>query len=326
MNLLIYTNLEKDIIAIIIVVYLLFIYMFFFLNLGLTLVSNRSFLVKNYSILSSIAGSKGSNSTDSCDKEMQNFYAWFSGFTDAFSPLRGYLLRLGARKFSIRRINNHLSLVVWGSNLTSLVGTGKFTKQVSLMIKIPPYQRSVIIGLLLSDGWLTIASKTTINARLGFKQSISQSSYVWFVFNELSHYCSSYPHLTKGIRAGNPYYGIQFFTRTLPCFTELYSIFYTNKVKRIPDNIYDLLTPVALAHWICGDGYARQHGLIFCTDSYSIEEVVKLVNVLMIKFRVECTIRVHRENQYRIYIRERSMPLVRQIVKSHFYPSMLYKL
>ena len=55
----------------------------FFLNLGLTLVSNRSFLVKNYSILSSIAGSKGSNSTDSCDKEMQNFYAWFSGFTDA---------------------------------------------------------------------------------------------------------------------------------------------------------------------------------------------------------------------------------------------------
>ena len=37
-----------------------------------------------------------------------------------------------------------------GSNLTSQVATGIFTKQVSHMIKIPCYQFSVIIGLVLS--------------------------------------------------------------------------------------------------------------------------------------------------------------------------------
>lgn len=67
--------------------------------------------------------------------------------------------------------NNHLSLVIWGTNLPSLVGRGRLTKQESNMIKFPPYQMSVIIGLLLSDGWLIIASKTTKNARLGFAQS-----------------------------------------------------------------------------------------------------------------------------------------------------------
>jgi hypothetical protein len=43
---------------------------------------------------------------------------------------------------------------------------------------------------------------------------------------------------------------LQFFTRSLPCITELYSLFYVNKVNGIPHNIYDLLTPVALAHII----------------------------------------------------------------------------
>lgn len=47
---------------------------------------------------------------------------------------------------------NNLSLVVWGTNLTSLVGRGRLTKQESSMIILPPYQFSVIIGLLLSDG------------------------------------------------------------------------------------------------------------------------------------------------------------------------------
>jgi hypothetical protein len=94
---------------------------------------------------------------------------------------------------------------VWGTNLTYQVGTGKFTKQVSDMIALPSYHKSVIIGLLLSDGWLTIPVKNRKNARLGFKQSVSRATYLWFVFNRLSHYCSNYPQLTQGIRNENKF-------------------------------------------------------------------------------------------------------------------------
>jgi hypothetical protein len=142
----------------------------------------------------------------------------------------------------------------------------------------------------------------------------------------LSHYCSSSPSRTTGIRVGKPFSGLQFFTRSLPCFTELHTLFYREGVKIIPDNIYELLTPVALAHIIMGDATAKPHGLILCTDSYSIEDIVRLINVLIIKFRLDCTIRVERKNQYRIYIRERSMNLIRQIVKPHMCSSMLYKI
>ena len=126
-------------------------------------------------------------------------------------------------------------------------------------MQLAPYQYSVIIGLLLSDGWLIFASKThKKKARLGFKQSLAHSQYVVFVFNILSHYCSSSPYVTTNIRTGNRLYGLEFFTWSMPCLTELHYLFYPNGVKIIPNNIYELLTPIALAHMIMGYGSVQQ--------------------------------------------------------------------
>jgi len=241
------------------------------------------------------------NPLDSLSDE--DFSEWFRGFVDASKK----------------------KLVVWGTNLTSTVGE-KFTRKELAMVKLAPYQYSVLIGLILSDGWLTFASKAHKNARLGFKQSLSNSAYVWFVFNILSHYCSSSPHLTSNNIVGNRNYCLQIFTRSMACMTELHYLFYQNGVKIIPHNIYDLLTPAALAHWIMGDGAAQAHGLIICTDSYSIVDVVRLINVLIIRYKLECTLRFHTPSQPRIYIRQRSMPLLINIVIPHMHSSMLYKL
>ena len=81
----------------------------------------------------------------------------------------------------------------------------------------------------------------------------------------------------------------------MPCITELYSLFYPEKVKIVPHNIYELLTPVALAHLIMGDGSWQCHGLMICTDSYNIKDVVRLINVFIIRYRLECTLRVHKK-------------------------------
>ena len=75
-----------------------------------------------------------------------------------------------------------------------------------------------------------------------------------------------------------------------------------------------------------GDGSAQRHGLILCTDSYTIKEVVQLINVLIIRYRLECTLRFHTPTQPRINIRERSMSLLRTIVRPHMHSSMAYKL
>ena len=194
------------------------------------------------------------------------------------------------------------------------------------MVQLASYQKSVIIGILLSDGWLTFSKKTSKNARLGFKQSLAHFQYVWFVFNILSHYCSSSPNLCISIRAGTRCYALHFFTRAIPCITELHSLFYSNGIKIIQIDIYNMLTPVALAHWIMGDGTtSSSSGLLLCTDSYSIQDVVRLINVLIYRYDLKCNIRMHREGQYRIYISKKSMELLRTIVMVHMIPSMYYK-
>jgi hypothetical protein len=113
----------------------------------------------------------------------------------------------------------------------------------------------------------------------------------------------------------------------MPCLTQLYSLFYSEEgVKVIPENIYELLTPVALAHLIMGDGSGSRHGLLLCTDSFTLPEVVKLMNVLIIRYQLNCTLRFHTSTQPRAHAREGSMPKLRGIVKPYMFSSMMYKL
>jgi NADH-ubiquinone oxidoreductase chain 4L len=52
------------------------------------------------------------------------------------------------------------AITIWGTNLTSTVGITYTLKQLT-MVQLAPYQHSVIIGLMLSDGWIIYASKNS---------------------------------------------------------------------------------------------------------------------------------------------------------------------
>ena len=76
-----------------------------------------------------------------------------------------------------------------------------------------------------------------------------------------------------------------------------------------------------------GDGQRRElGGLVLCTDSYTIQEVVCLINVLIIRYSLICTLREVNKGQYRIYISEKSMNNLRAIVLPYMINTMLYKL
>lgn len=157
-------------------------------------------------------------------------------------------------------------------------------------------------------------------------QSIKQIEYTWFVFCILSHYCNALPQFHKSTRSNKLHYSTRLTTKSLPCFTELYYMFYVDKVKVIPKDIYNLLTPVALAHLIMGDGSAQQYSLRICTDAYSVPDVVRLMNVLMIRYGLDCTLRFHTPTQPRIHIKQNSMSKLRAIVGPYTCSSMMYKL
>jgi hypothetical protein len=156
-----------------------------------------------------------------------------------------------------------------------------------------------------------------------------------------------YPLVRIRNRLGIKSIGLKFETRSMLCITELYNLFYLNGQKLIPENIYDLLTPAALAtarplagRFRCilalfraqdaylnmEDGFVKPHGLIICTDSYKVKDRVRLINVLIIKYRLDCILRYHTPTQPRIYIRQPFYVFTRNYSKPHMHYSMYYKL
>lgn len=170
------------------------------------------------------------------------------------------------------------SIVIWNNYPTigSTLGLAKLTKYIRDITYIPTFHLSILIGLLLSDAGLS-KQKNSKNARLGFKQSMIHFPFLWLTFMLLSHFCSSIPYHDNAKLKGKFYYGIRMDTRAYSCLTDLYELFYIpitqpdGKIsykKIVPLDIYNLLTPMALAYWIMGDGSGNaSKGLYLCTDS-----------------------------------------------------------
>jgi hypothetical protein len=77
-----------------------------------------------------------------------------------------------------------------------------------------------------------------------------------------------------------------------------------------------------------GDGAAKDYGLNICTDSYSLPGIIRLMNVLTIRYGLNCTAQLRRDNQYRIYISSRYMLRLQSIVGPYMHDSdsMMYKI
>lgn len=77
---------------------------------------------------------------------------------------------------------------------------------------------------------------------------------------------------------------------------------------------------------IMGDGSSREYGLTLCTDSYSLPDVIRIMNVLIMRYGLNCSAQLRRGQQYRIYISSKSMPRLKEIVGPYTHESMSYKL
>ena len=121
------------------------------------------------------------------------------------------------------------------------------------------------------------------------------------------------------------FYSIYFSTRTYPCFTELYDIFYIKGIKVVPLNLYDYLTNEVLAHWISCDGSNIKGAMYLQTQSITLKEVVFIINILIIKFYFYCSIHYLRGQPF-IYISVKSMKKIIPFLLPFMCNSMKYKL
>ena len=224
---------------------------------------------------------------------------------------------------------NTYLLVEWEKPLgfSSRFSKVKLTNTQRNSIQLTLRVKSIILGILLSDGW--IQKRIHWNPRFGLKQSIKNFPYFWHIYNELGYLCSGLPMSAKAITRGKIFYSVYLQTRQLHCLNEIFNLFYLNIngkiIKTVKQELFFHMDFMVLAHWIMGDGSKRDKGLILCTDNFNLQEVVLLVNILIIKFDIKPTIQKEK-NYFRIYINGKSLMKIKPFIEPYFVDHFLYKI
>jgi len=153
--------------------------------------------------------------------------------------------------------------------------------------------------------------------------------YLYWLHNFYSErgYCSTtVPQFQIRIgRGGTHYRSAKFNTYTFSSLLWLYELFYIDRVKVMPSNIIDYLTPLALAIWIMDDGGKHNAGLMISTYNFTYEGLLIIKAGLFSKYGLVVEIRKTSAGYILIFLQSEMKALV-SLVSPFFIPSMLYKL
>jgi len=196
------------------------------------------------------------------------------------------------------------------------------------------YLENSLIGILLSDGRLKRASKTS-NVKLNINMSFNNYPYIFHLYNLFESYIGTNLKSMNIYNLDKIYFTIRFKTISLPQLLSYYNIFYNKNVidnkikKRVPKKICNKFNEVSVAHLIIGNGnYMKDRNLIkIYTNSFIKEDVLFLSIVINKLLNINSKIIHDWNDQYIIIIeKEENVDIVRENTLPYIHPSMLYKL
>ena len=232
------------------------------------------------------------------------------------------------------KMKKECELILWGeepirtSRLKGVWGRRLTNKQKEMLV-LTKKAKSILLGILLSDGWVQRGKKNW-NPRIGIKQSKKNVNYLLNIMNEIGYLYPSRGIMEgKNEMRGKEWENVSIVTRALPSLKEVIGLLYEEKngklVRRIKEEMVNSMDEVVLAHWIMGDGSKRNEGIILCTDGFTMKEVVMLMNMLIIRLGINP--RIHKEKgRSRIYIEGGELKKIRGRLEENIIKHFKYKL
>lgn len=185
----------------------------------------------------------------------------------------------------------------------------------------------LILGSILGDGNLTKIQNGKIQSRLRISHCLEQEEYCRWKSEILKNNnllaSVGYSH-TFDKRFKEPDYTvIKFSSLSHPIFSKYRNIFYNNnKNKSINIEEFKKLDNLGLAIWYMDDGTKTKSSMILCTNSFSKEELILMIDLLKIKFNLDFTLQ--KNNQ--LYLRANSWKHFKSLVEQYIVSCMKYKI
>jgi len=188
-------------------------------------------------------------------------------------------------------------------------------------------QREILVGLLLGDGCLETQNGGR-TYRLKVEHSEAQKDYVMWLYGIFKDWVPS--GIYQRVRR-EKYSHVGFQTYSHGSFRFYGKQFYPEGQKIIPKIVEKLLSPLAIAVWFMDDGSrkSREHKtFIFHTYCFTKKDLEILQGALLNKFGIKSTLQAQKEQYWRLYIKEESAEVLRQIISPivEKFSSMKHKL
>ncbi len=191
---------------------------------------------------------------------------------------------------------------------------------------ISNFQKQMIIGCLLGDGRLECRSKNG-SARLRIHHGEKQKEYLFWKYGILKNIVNNEPKKIawKDRKRNINCVSWYFHTLTLRELGNLHSLFYNEKRKVLPKNLYSLLTPLSLAVWTMDDGDSDKDSVRYNVQSFTRKEQVMLKNLLRRKYELRANLNKDRNN-YRLRVFKASKAELIRLIRPFVISSMGYKI
>lgn len=171
--------------------------------------------------------------------------------------------------------------------------------------KLSDILQSILIGLMLGDGFL-YRSSPTANTRFELSLGTDYKAFGESIELFFKDYIKTSLKSIELKGKNKTYINYRLKTRSLPVFNPYHDLFYENKVlengiikkiKIVPTNITNLLDPIVLAYLIQSDGSFTANRVRIYTNSFTKAEVQLLAEAINTKFDIYTGVMHDRNNQ-----------------------------
>ena len=210
---------------------------------------------------------------------------------------------------------------------------GNLLKDYLKTIQFTPLMAEVLVGIMLGDG--TLQRNGGTNCFLKYDQGYANRLVVQLVYLIFEPYVGKPPSIRyKTVNGERKEHSVWFRTFRFKEFTRYQNLFYALNAlgaveRRVPINIQELLTPIALAFWFMDDGSKDPSGYYLHTQCFTLADVKRLQQALGNKFGLETSVCRDIKNEktyYYLYIRAGSMKKFTQLIDPYIIEPMRYKL